>query len=312
MNNWDDIRYFLAIVRLGSLQAAATEIGVNPSTVFRRLRTLEDYLGTHLFDRRRRGRYQLTQAGEILVEQARQIDDSMHDIEHRVRGKDLQLSGHIRVATAEDLAVALLARHLKAFERKHPEITIELLTDNRYHSLARGEAEVAIRPGYSTHEERVVPRRICRTCFGLYASPSYLAQYGDPQSRAQLANHRMIEWRENLAREEFASEIIGWFNDSGRHGSNGMLSVRALATEGLGIAMLPEFLGADEARLQRVLPDLRIDSGYIWLLHHGDMRHAARVRTFNDFIFEALQTDPRIPPVNDSDLYVPNRRAMPR
>lgn len=311
MKYWDDIRYFLVIVRLGSLQAAATELGVDHSTVFRRLRALESYLGTHLFDRRRRGRHQLTQAGEILVDLAGVIDDSMHHIEHRVRGKDLQLSGHIRVATAEDLAVALLARHLKAFERKHPEITIELLTDNRYYSLARGEADVAIRPGRSTDEERVVPRRICRTCFGLFASPSYLAEYGEPQSRAQLADHRVIEWRENLARENFGTEVFSWFSGSSRHGSNSMLSVRALAAVGLGIAMLPEFLGADDAGLQRVLPDLRIDSDYIWLLHHGEMRHTARVRTFNDFIFEALQNDPRILPIDKADLYVPNRSPKP-
>ena len=307
MENWDDIRHFLAIVRLGSLQAAAVELNVDPSTVFRRLRALENYLGTHLFDRRHRGRYQLTQAGEILVDQANQIDDSMHEIEHRVRGKDLQLSGPIRVATADDLAVALLGRHLEVFERKHPEITIELLTDNRYYSLSRGEADVAIRPGSSSDEERVVPRRICRTCFGLYASSSYISRYGNPQSRQQLADHRVIEWRENLAREELGSEVFSWFNGSARHGSNSMLSVRALAAEGLGIAMLPEFLGADETRLQRVLPDLRIDSGYIWLLHHGEMRHSARVRAFNDFIFEALQSDSRILPIKKSDLYIPNR-----
>ena len=312
MKNWDDIRYFLAIARLGSLQAAALELGVDPSTVFRRLRALEHYLGTHLFDRRRRGQYRLTQAGEILVDQASQIDDSMHHIEHRVRGKDLQLSGHIRVATSEDLAVALLARHLRAFERKHPEITIELLTDNRYYSLSRGEADVAIRPGRSTDEELVVRRRICRTCFGLFASPAYLARHGEPQSRAQLSDHRVIEWRENLAREDFGGEIFDWFSGTGRHGSNSMLCVRALAAEGLGIAMLPEFLGSEEASLQRVLPELRIDSDYIWLLHHGEMRHTARVRAFNDFIFEGLQNDPRIIPVNASDLYLPRRRPMSR
>lgn len=300
MEHWDDIRHFLAIVRGGTLQAAATDLGVDQSTVFRRLRALETYLGTHVFDRRQRGRYKLTQAGETLVAQARRIEDAMHDIEHRVRGKDLQLSGRIRVATAEDMAVALLPRHLRVFEREHPEISIEILTANRYHSLARNEADVAIRPGYSTDEERIIPRQICPAGMGFYASADYLVRYGTPGSREDLADHHVIEWREDLARDKFFAEYTDWFGNTRKHGSNSLLSIRSMAVEGLGVALLPEFLGADENRLQRVLPELRIDSGHFWLLHHSEMHHNARIRAFTDFMYTALRTDPRIIPTAQS------------
>jgi DNA-binding transcriptional LysR family regulator len=310
MKHWDDIHHFLAIVRGGTLQAAATELGVDQSTVFRRLRALETYLGTHVFDRRHRGRYELTQAGETLVVQAQRIEDAMHDIEHRVRGKDLQLSGRIRVATAEDMAVSLLPSYLRAFEREHPEISIEILTANRYFSLARNEADVAIRPGYSTDEERIFTRRICRTCMGFYASADYLARYGKPRSHEDLADHNVIEWREDLARDNFFGEFSDWFGNARQHGSNSLLSIRAMAVEGLGMALLPEFLGADDNRLQRVLPEVRIDSGYIWLLHHSEMRHNARIRAFTDFIYTALRADPRITPADQSDLYTPRQGPL--
>lgn len=294
MQNLNDIRHFLAIVRLGSLQAAASELGVDQSTVFRRVKELESYLGSQLFDRRNRGRYELTRAGNMLLEQARQIEDAMHNIDYRVRGQDLKLSGNIRVATAEDMAVSLLPRHLEAFERKHPEISIELLTANRYYSLTRNEADVAIRPGFSTDEERIVPRRICKTHMGLFASKNYLKRFGTPLEHRDLKTHQIIAWREDLAREKFSTEVESWFASPAHYGSNSLLSIRALASEGLGVALLPEHLGADDYRLIRILPELQINSEYFWLLHHSEMRHVARLRVFNEFICSALRNDSRV------------------
>jgi DNA-binding transcriptional LysR family regulator len=296
MQNWDDVRHFLTIVRTGSLQAAAADLSVDQSTVFRRLRALEKYLGTHLFDRRRRGRYELTIAGQTLIEQAYRMEKATLDIDRRVRGQDLHLSGKIRVATADDIAVALLPRHLDAFAQLYPEITIELLTANRYYSLTRNEADVAIRPGFSTDEDRVIPRRIRQTFFGLYANAIYLARQGIPTSIEALKKHRVIEWREELARDHFAAEAFEWFGSAHRYGSNSLLSQRALAAEGLGVAVLPEFLGDDEPRLQRILPEIRLDSGFFWLLHHDEVRHTARFRVFSEYMLAALRDDPRIPP----------------
>ena len=295
MHNWDDIRHFLAIVRHGSLQAAANALGVDQSTVFRRLRALEDYLGTHVFDRRKRGRYVLTAAGESLLDQARRMEDATLDIDRSVRGQDLQLSGPIRVATAEDLAATLLPRHLAEFERAFPDINIELLTANRYYSLARNEADVAIRPGFSTDEDRVIPRRIRSVFFGLFASADYLEQYGTPHSVSDLKQHRAIEWREDLARDHFTADAIAWFGGTHHHGSNSLLTQCALAAEGLGVAVLPEFLGLQNERLQPVLPGVRIDSGFLWLLHHDDVRHTARFRAFSEFMLAALRNDRRFP-----------------
>jgi len=292
MQNWDDIRHFLAVVRHGSLGSAAQDLGVDQSTVFRRLRSLENYLGTQVFDRRKHGRYELTAAGESLAAQARRIEAATFNIEREVRGQDLELIGRVRVTTAEDVAVVLLPRHLAEFQQRYPSISIELLTANRYFSLGRGEAEVAIRPGESSDEDRVIPRRICRNNLGLYASDAYLETAGEPRSREDLAAHRVIRWRGNLAGGGFDSIFDNGDAQGAMQGSNSLMAQCAMAEAGIGIVLLPVFVGRASSRLLRILPQIQIDAGCLWLLHHHDLRRVARVRAFVDFMYQALQTNP--------------------
>ena len=285
MKNWDDLRFFLAISRLGSLSAAAASLAVDQSTVFRRLRALEADLDTQLFDRRQHGKYELTAAGENLLRRADEIENATFNIEREVQGQDLQLSGRIRVTTPEDIAVVLLPELLQRFQQTYPAISIELLTANRFFSLSRGEADVAIRPGDHAAEERVIPRRVCRTFLGLFASPDYLRRNGVPRREQDLASHRLIGWAGELDDQAF-TDLFSAFDDD--YGSNSLMAQRAMAENGMGIALLPGFAGALSDRLEPVLPRLKIDSGHIWILHHDDLRHAARVRAFVDFMHDGL------------------------
>ena len=294
MQNWDDLRYFLAITRHGSLNAAARDLGVDQSTVFRRLRALEKYLGAQIFDRRQHGKYELTAAGENLVDYASQMEEATFNIERDVIGRDLQFSGTIRVTTAEDIAVLLLPRHLAAFRRAFPSISIEVLTANRFYSLGRGEADVAIRPSFSSDESRVVPQRICPTATCLFASPDYLEEFGEPREPEDLANHHLLGWRDEIAADGSANFIDEMYSDGVNYGSNSLLTHRAMAEEGLGIAFLPDFIGKLSPVLVPVLPQHSHDSGFIWILHHDDLRHAARVRAFIDFMIAALREDPAL------------------
>lgn len=294
MYNWDDLRHFLAVSRHGSLSAAARSLGVDQSTVFRRLRSLEQYLGAQVFDRRKHGKYELTAAGESLANQARRIEEATFNIDREVRGQDLGLSGRIRVTTAEDIAVVLLPPHLQAFEQKYPEISVQVITGNRYFSLSRGEADIAIRPAESSTEDRVVPRRICRTFFGLFASRGYIEAAGSPASWQDLGSHKVIRWTDDLAEDGFANILNEYGNPDLATGSNSLMTQRAMAENGMGIVFLPEFVGRIGTDLVRVMPEKRIDSGFIWMLHHDDLRHVARVRAFVDFMTEAFRSDPDI------------------
>ncbi len=289
MKNWDDIRFFLAVARAGSLNAAAKALAVDQSTVFRRLRALESDLGAQLFDRRQHGKYELTVAGESLYQRAGEIESATYNIEREVQGRDLQLSGRIRVTTPEDIAVVLLPRLLADFHRRYPSISIELLTANRFFNLNRGEADVAIRPGEHGAEGRIVPKQVCAIYFGLFASEAYLRKRGTPRHEPDLERHHLIGWSGELGDLAFDEFIAERRNPSESYGSNSLMAQRAMAEQDLGIAFLPEFVGDYEQRLVRVLPRLRIDSGHIWILHHDDLRRAARVRAFVDFMYSRLR-----------------------
>jgi len=133
------------LTRAGTLAAAAAQLGIDASTVHRRLAQLERAMGTRLLERRGRGTA-LTAAGERLVEHASRVEDEVLAVQRDVLGRDVALAGTIRVTTADDLGSRLLPRHVAAFRRLHPAITIELVLDNRVLDLVRGEADIAIRP----------------------------------------------------------------------------------------------------------------------------------------------------------------------
>lgn len=123
--DWDDYRYFLAVERAGSVLGAAKRLGVNHTTVLRRIASLEKRLGVRLFERLRIG-YTPTAAGEELREVARQVEQTLLGVEHRLSGKDLQLSGVVRVTTTDTLCQSLLLPHLLAFRSQHPQIQIQI------------------------------------------------------------------------------------------------------------------------------------------------------------------------------------------
>lgn len=292
--NWNDIRYFLSVLETGSLARAADQLGVNQSTVFRRIRELESSLGATLFDRRHSGEYRLTPHGEILLTQARSMETASSNIKRQIQGKDTELSGKIRVTAPEDVAVVSLAHHLAEFRKRYPGISVELLTSSRYFSLQRGEADVAIRASGDPTEDNVIPRKLADVRAGLFASALYLQHHRSPESTSELDQHQLITWGGDIRTgnpDFFHSKL-----DPEPISSNSLLAQRALAEEGLGIALLPDFLGESSKRLTRVLPELSHPIGTIWMLYHSDLRHTARVRAFVDFMQQALQVELAQPP----------------
>jgi DNA-binding transcriptional LysR family regulator len=147
MLDWDDLRYVLAIARTGVLAGAGTALGVNHSTMFRRLNALEETLGVQLFERLPGG-YVATEAGERLIGAAERVEAEVLAAEREITGRDTRLCGRLRVTCSETLAFRLLTAEIARFRGLHPGIQIELVIDNRQLDLARREADVACaRPG---------------------------------------------------------------------------------------------------------------------------------------------------------------------
>lgn len=279
--NWDDLRYFLAVAKTGSLSGASRRLGVNHSTVFRRIGAFEEELGVRLFERLANG-YLLTQAGEAMQEGALRVEDEIASLSRKVTGQDLRLSGTIRVTTLDMLAFGLLPRHLAKFRTDYPGIEVELIVGNAALNLNRREADIALRVG-NAPPETLVGRRVGRLVFAIYASKTYLAG----KSAVELAAH---DWVGFDTEHAALTRRFGVFLPSAEplFRTNSIAAAIAATKAGIGLAPLPCGLADLEADLVRVavLPgDFTLD---LWLLIHEDLRQTARIRAFLDFLAEAL------------------------
>jgi DNA-binding transcriptional LysR family regulator len=288
--DWNDLRSFLAIARHGSLQGAAGTLGVNHSTVFRRLNALEARLGVRLFDRSPHG-YALTVAGEHMLASAERVEDEILGLERRLLGGDVRLAGSLRVTTTDTLANGLLGPHLRAFQAAYPAIELELITGNAFFDLSRREADVALRP--SRHPgDAMVGRKLAAIAVALYGARGYLAERGRPRREAELAGHALITGDASLAH----LPATRWLARHAPQGAtvlrcNSWLSQCAAARAGLGLAALPCFLGDRAPELVRVLPPEPALAGELWLLTHPDLRRTARVRAFIGTLARGLRRE---------------------
>jgi DNA-binding transcriptional LysR family regulator len=283
---WDDLRIVLAVFREGTLSGAARRLGVTHSTVFRRLGTIEERIGARLFERFRDG-YAPTPAGETAAASAARLEDEVLALERRLLGHDLKPSGIVRIATTDTLGTILM-RHLPAMRAVHPEIQCEIAISNSMANLTRREAEIAIRP---TPEppEILVGRRIADIAHAIYGSRAYLSRRHDKD----LSAHDWIALDDALA-----STVIGrWMHANLRAAHttcrvDALPALRDAALAGLGLALLPCYLGDPASGLRRLAPKtLAEPRSALWLLTHADLRRTARIRATLDFLAKAFASE---------------------
>ncbi len=287
MFHWDDLRFFLAVARAGSLSGAARALRVNHSTVLRRIKGLEQQLGTRLFERLPEG-YALTPAGEDILADATTIETTMLALDRRLSGRDAAPAGVVRITTTHTLAMGVLLPVLGDFYSVYSSINLELATDNAFFDLARRQADVALRPD-NQPPEHLVGRRLAAVAWAVYGAHAYLAKHPAPSTAEKLADHLLIGGDDSLAH----LPATRWLH---RKGGNGTMALRTndvltqvhAARAGLGLAVLPCFLGDPAAELQRVLGPLpELESG-LWLLTHPDLRRSARVRAVMEHLGNML------------------------
>jgi DNA-binding transcriptional LysR family regulator len=295
--DWSDLRYALAVGRQGSPGAAARELGVNPTTVQRRLDALEERLGARLFDRSRRG-YLPTEAGALVLEQARRMADQAEEIERRVLGRDRELVGPLRVTTAFVVMEHLLPQPLADFARRYPGIEVEVVENAHLFDLsrrpadaggARQDADVALRVS-SQVAEHLVGRQLGPAPCRVYARRG---APGLPQTVQPLATLlRDAPW---VAFERDATHRVydRWMH---QHLAQAQVRVRvdifnaaaAMLRTGVGVGILPTFMQRSHPDLVPVsdpIPELTVP---VWMLTHPDLRQTARVRAFMQDVGDAL------------------------
>ncbi|WP_374372830.1 LysR family transcriptional regulator [Dongia sp.] len=287
---WNDYRVVLAIHRTGGLAPAARVLGINHATVFRQVNAMEARLGARLFDRHRSG-YGLTAVGEVALAAAEAMEIQVLAAERRMTGGDLSLSGSIRVTAPDDMVQRLLLPMFVAFRARYPQIELEIIVDNRFLNLSRREADIAIRPTSAPPEAMV----------GVNVGPLAMATYGVPELAAQIEAGNAISDLPWIGWEDGADSIAfgGYFQRLVPrplfvYRANSLLAQISAAEAGIGIAVLPCFAGDGSEKLTRIGAVVDSMSSDLWLLTHPDLRRAARIKAFIDFISGALRKKRRL------------------
>jgi DNA-binding transcriptional LysR family regulator len=280
MFDWSDARIFLAVCERLTFTAAAARLAMDPTTVGRRIAALEAALVTRLFRRGPTG-LTLTSAGEEARALAEQMAITADTLDRRLRGRDHAAKGPVRITTVESLARAFLAPRLAGFCRRHAGIELSVRTDNRALSLTRREADLALRD-WRPSQPGLVTRKIGRVAFALYASPSYAAE-----GRAE-ADDVFLGFEDELTTMPEAEWLSERRDRRYALRSNSRAVLENAAASGLGIAVLPCYLGDGRADLMRVGAAGPVLVRDLWLVIHSELQTQARVRAVADFLVDAV------------------------
>ncbi|HUD51343.1 LysR family transcriptional regulator [Parvibaculum sp.] len=294
--DWDDLRYFLAVAGAGSLSGAAQQLGVNTTTVLRRVASLEDDLGARLFERERTG-YRLTAAGEKLVEALEPVDRRLSALPRDFAASGSGSEGAVRLAASEVLAASLIAPELPAFRAAHPGLELELITDPRVAAIGAvprignplRDVDVALRAARPTQGDMLM-RKVGDMAYGLYATPSYLAAKGRPGQMSDLAEHDVI----GFPRGETPLGPVWWMSRAEKSSrvtfrSSSAAARAEAARHDLGLTALPCLIADRDRTLERVFgPDL-LGALELWLMARNDLAQLAHVRAVMEFLVEAVK-----------------------
>lgn len=284
MFDWNDLKHFLAVARHGSTLAASRALGVDQSTVQRRVAELERSLGCELMRREATG-YRLTEVGAALVPHATRVGEAVAAFEQAVAAEARTEAGVVRVSCPEPVVQRLVqSGFVDRFQAAHPGLRVEFVVSDRYVDLLKGEADVALRSG-DTEDSDLIGRKIGDSFWAAYASRRYVEQHGQPASCADLDLHQLIGLDESMASHRAAV----WLRQVAPNArvvarNSSILGLLHSAKAGLGIAALPTAIADAEPELVRVLGPVD-ELTRIWrVLVAPDKRHQSRAGAFFDFV----------------------------
>ena len=286
--DWDIFRYVIAVADSGSAVAAAERLGVNASTVLRRIAKFETENGVRLFEKRQSG-YRPTTECAAVVEEARKIERNVTAIKRDLLGRDLRLEGRLAVTTTDSLLVSLLAPLIEAFTARHPQIRLDVSVTNSRLNLTKQDADIAIRAS-KMPPDTLVGQRVSGLVFAVYAPALFVEGASDKQRAQLLRNARWVGIGQALS----ASPVGEWLSRTVAPERIAMtadtfVAVRDCALSGIGIAALPCCLGDTSNGLVRVTGPISEMDTSLWVLTHSDIRGAARVKAFNEFMTRELR-----------------------
>lgn len=285
--DWKLIETFVRVAETGSLTAAAALLGTSQPTASRNVQALEDALGARLFVRHSRG-LSLSDRGAELFASAKALDEGVQSLFRRATGLGEVPKGTVRVSVNEPIGVHVLPPAFAKLRRAFPQISIELVIDNRVANLPRREADIAVRM-FRPEQLDLVARKVGDIELGFFASRDYVRRCGLPSGMHDLAGHTLVgsdrdpTFPRAVAAIGLRPEQFGFRTDS-------ILAQIEAIVRGVGIGGTHLRIAARFPTLVRVFPDLSVDPLEVWIVMHQDLRADPAVRTVFDALSSALQS----------------------
>ena len=283
--DWDKLRIFHAVADAGSLTHAGDTLHLSQSAVSRQIRALEDSLNTTLFHRHARGLI-LTEQGELLFDATVAMTKRLDAAAARIRDSEEEVFGELRVTTTTGFGSLWLAPRLSKLYDLYPDLTIDLMLEEKVLDLPMREADVAIRMKEPSQAD-LVRKRLMNIRMRLYASPEYIAKHGMPERIEDISKHRLI--CQNPRSAQVASGLalvqrLMTYNVSSMLTVNNYFGVLQSVIHGLGIGMLPDYSAQDLRSVISVLPDVESVEVTVYLAYPEELRQSKRIAAFRDFV----------------------------
>lgn len=278
---WSDIKYYLAVMREGSVTQAGKALGVNHTTVSRRIVAFEKKLNVRLFDRLPTG-YKATEAADKIFNHALQMEESALSIDREILGGDNELRGSLRLTIETYVASRLLFPYLAEFRRRYPFIELQIKSSSDLSNLNFREADIAIRLTPSP-PDNLVGKKICMMGHGIYASKKYLDNFIEiKDSTVDLVLWGSEQEKPVWSKAPFADSRVAVRVDTA---GNMLAAIKG----GLGLARLPCYLAEGEESISQLPIALTPSSWGLWVLSHPDLRDTARVRVCREFLYDIFE-----------------------
>lgn len=280
MTKWNEIHTAAQVARLGTVSAAAKQLGIHRATVIRHIEQLEKQYGAKLFVRAKRG-YTATDLGRELLRAADRADASFAEINRSISAQSERLRGEL-VITALALLVPDLLPIVERFTSDHPDMRVKIITGESLSRLEFGEADIAFRSGAKpNHPDHVVAPFLTRT-IGLFASPAYIKRHGKPSGAADLAGHIFVSSTEE-AHQKHA--VLRWLSkkvdrSAIRFRFNDFEVAEKAIVAGLGIGFMPHNVARKHKGMTEVVPARKAWAAPCWRLTHVDLHRTPKVRAF--------------------------------
>lgn len=287
--DWDKLRIFHAVADAGSLTHAGDTLRLSQSAVSRQVRALEESLNTTLFHRHARGLI-LTEQGELLFDATSSMIKRLEAAEARIKDSEEEVFGELRVTTTIGFGSLWLAPRLPKLYEKYPDLKIDLMLEERVLDLPMREADVAIRMKEPSQAD-LIRKRLMSVHMRLYASPSYLAEHGEPKTIEDMRDHRLICQNPRSAQVGAGLNLVQRLMTLDLPSMltvNNYFGVLQGVIHNLGIGILPDYVTRDFEGVVRVLEDIESVEVPVYLAYPEELRHSKRIEAFKEFVQDEI------------------------